>query len=145
MSKLKLIRICSQRSQIKASLILSSHLPVYSLKTRNYESQGEFFEKLANLMNCLLFSTFSCCLTPTVYVYTMPQSHYLLQIMNKQDRRLKTSSNPLYARITTDKKSIFLLHNFTFFDNNRNIQQLKIVLIFQKLTIINGLQQFFVV
>jgi len=65
--------------------------------------------------------------------------------MNKQDRRLKTSSNPLYTRITTDKKLIFLLHNFTFFDNNRNIQQLKIVLIFQKLTIINGLQQFFVV
>jgi len=65
--------------------------------------------------------------------------------MNKQDRRLQTSSNPLYTRITTDKKSIFLLHNFTFFDNNRNIQQLKIVLIFHKIAIINGLQQFFVV
>jgi len=55
MSKLKLIWICSQRSQIKASLSLSSHLLVYSLKTRNYESQGQFYEKLANLINCLLF------------------------------------------------------------------------------------------
>jgi len=37
---------------------------------------------------------------------------------------------------------MFMLHNFTFFERNRNIKQLKIVLIIGEIFPIKGLQPF---
>lgn len=59
-----------------------------------------FYEKLPKLFASMLLFNFCLLSTPSVYVYTMPLEHYLLQIVNISSHLVIFGSNTLLVMIT---------------------------------------------